>query len=96
MTPSVNEYTLYSIPLRMSRGKASCYGTGFLYLHNSTHYLVTAWHNVSGRNFLDKQPISQALWLPLHMHVKLPIEYKTVSETETEVGTFDLRHEVIF
>jgi len=30
------------------------------------------------------------------MHVKLPIEYKTVSETETEVGTFDFVMKLYF
>ena len=59
----------------MSRGENKSSGTGFLYLMGENHYLVTAWHNLSGRNFIDKTPISSRGWLPSHIRMKLPLAY---------------------
>lgn len=33
--------------------------TGFIYLYNDKYYLVTNWHNVTGRNPLNGQPLTQ-------------------------------------
>lgn len=48
-------------------------GTGFFYLHNSKSYLVTNWHNVTGRNSIDMTPLSPQLALP-NLTI-LPIPY---------------------
>jgi hypothetical protein len=34
-------------------------GTAFFYTAGDKHYLITNWHNVSGRRPLDKQPTSK-------------------------------------
>lgn len=39
-------------------------GTGFIYEYNGAFYLITNWHNVSGRNPLTNQCLSKTLAIP--------------------------------
>lgn len=39
-------------------------GTAFVYARSDQHYLITNWHNVSGRNPLTGQCLSETLALP--------------------------------
>jgi hypothetical protein len=50
----------------------SALGTAFLFWSGAEHYLVTAWHNLTGRNFVTKQSIAK--WHPVTIEVELPIE----------------------
>jgi len=75
MAPAnIHPFTPASTMLCMSNGPSKCFGTGFLYFHGSAHYLVTAWHNFSGRSFVDKKPVSPNSWLPSHAQVSIPLE----------------------
>lgn len=44
-------------------------GTGFFYSHTDEWYLITNWHNFSGRNFLTKESLSERF--PDFIEVKL-------------------------
>jgi hypothetical protein len=33
--------------------------TGFIFIHNDKYYLITNWHNVTGRNPLTAEPLSE-------------------------------------
>ena len=46
-------------------------GSGFFYELNNTWFLVTNWHNLSGKNFLNKRPLMQTRRFPTHIKVKL-------------------------
>lgn len=48
--------------------------TGFLWLHNETHYLITNWHVVTGRSPTNKQPIDKHGTVPDKL--KLWFRYK--------------------
>ena len=50
-------------------------GTGFLYRRNNQYYLVTAWHNLSGRHSLTLKPIHSQGGLPNNMIVDMPSVY---------------------
>ncbi len=39
-------------------------GTGFIYELGGSHYLITNWHNVSGRNPLTGECLSKTLAIP--------------------------------
>lgn len=39
-------------------------GTGFIYERNGANYLITNWHNVTGRNPLDGSCLSETLAVP--------------------------------
>ena len=49
-------------------------GTAFLYRDSDESFLVTNWHNVSGKHFLSKEPLSQnplTARFPTHIKAKL-------------------------
>ena len=71
-------------------------GSGFLYFHNNSHHLVTAWHNCSGRNFVDKQPISKDGWVPSHMQIILPLVHPLEAHDGSEYGTFGFTTRLYF
>lgn len=50
-------------------------GTGFFYEHLNEHYLITNWHNISGRHFLTNEPLSSRL--PTFIEAKF---YKKIDE----------------
>ena len=46
-------------------------GTAFFYEYNNSWFLITTWHNLSGKHFLSKQPISQSRRCPTYIKAKL-------------------------
>ena len=62
-------------------GNLKAHGTGFLYLHKNVHYYVTAWHVLSGRHFISKQPISPVGWLPQTIQTAVQLELDEGSGT---------------
>jgi len=48
-------------------------GTGVIYQHASEYYIVTAWHNLSGRHSESLQPLSDNLAIPDNVVVNLAI-----------------------
>lgn len=45
-------------------------GTAFLYTHSDQRYLITNWHNVSGRNFRDKSYMRSDKRVPTTLKAK--------------------------
>ncbi|WP_155410486.1 hypothetical protein [Pluralibacter gergoviae] len=45
-------------------------GTAFHYYHNSDVFLITNWHNISGRHFLTKEPLSAQNRFPESIKIK--------------------------
>ena len=54
--PAIDQFTLAAIPLQRSF-KETYLGqaTGFLWQIRETHYLVTNWHVLSGKDFFTQQ-----------------------------------------
>lgn len=50
-------------------------GTGFLYRRQGNTYLVTAWHNLSGRHSVTLKPLHEKGALPNNMLVDMPQVY---------------------
>jgi len=71
----------------MSKLDLKSRGTGFLYLHEGQHYLITAWHNVTGRDFVTKQPLGAGGWTPERLHLVLQLE--GFSDQEGWAGRLD-------
>ena len=46
-------------------------GSAFFYEHNKQSYLITNWHNVSGRHFLTKIPLTSNGRFPTYLIAKL-------------------------
>lgn len=68
-----NPFTIRSLKIFTTRDGCSAAGTAFLYMFEGNHHLVTAWHNVSGRDFISKQPVSPNGWLPNRIKICLPV-----------------------
>lgn len=49
-------------------------GTGVIYQHGSDYYIVTAWHNLSGRHSESLQSLSKNLAIPDNVVVSLAID----------------------
>lgn len=47
-------------------------GTAFFYIHKNESYLITNWHNVSGRRPYDHKPISKHAAIPDNLVVEVP------------------------
>jgi hypothetical protein len=53
------------VHLTFRRGKSElAVGSGVLYRRNNAYYIVTAWHNVTGRHSLSLKPLSKLAALP--------------------------------
>jgi hypothetical protein len=46
-------------------------GSGFFYEYGEESFLITNWHNFSGRHFLTRAPISDSSRFPTYIKVKL-------------------------
>lgn len=46
-------------------------GTAFFYFCENSWFLITNWHNLSGRHFLSKEPLSRPPKLPTHIEAHL-------------------------
>ena len=76
-----NLHTLKSFMIEIindANGKLST-ATGFLYEHNNSIYLITNWHNVTGRNSISHDQLSKLL--PTHFYVSLPKAQKQYNGT---------------
>ncbi|PSV87171.1 hypothetical protein C9I88_20315 [Photobacterium iliopiscarium] len=51
-------------------------GTAFIYEHQNKTYLVTNWHNVTGRNPQTLQPLSKHLSIPNSIILPIPFSHK--------------------
>ena len=70
--PSIEQHSVATVPLRMLFNDTDLsVGTGFIWEHAGKHFLITNWHNVSGRDVFTKKHLSKtagepnrlALWL---------------------------------
>lgn len=61
--PILNSNSLAVTPLEVLdfKGQIFAHGTAFVYILGGEKYLVTAWHNVSGRHFFTRKLNSSAL-----------------------------------
>ena len=57
-------------------------GTAFLYSYEEKAYLITNWHNVSGRHFLTKLPLSIDR-APLFIEIKLATNLPRVADIDS-------------
>ena len=48
-------------------------GSGFFYEINSNHFLITNWHNISGKHFLTKQYLNENGRCPTYIEAKIAI-----------------------
>ena len=46
-------------------------GAAFFYKDRATIYLITNWHNLSGKHFLTKEPLNERKRLPTYIKIKL-------------------------
>jgi hypothetical protein len=53
--------------------------TGFIFLHNDKYYLITNWHNVTGRNPENGQPVSK-------YHAGIPDVFLTHFRIKNDIG----------
>ena len=51
--------------------------TGFFYLHNDKSYLITNWHNVTGRHPQTLKPLSETAAIPDDMAIFMPYKEDT-------------------
>ncbi|MCR9240795.1 MAG: serine protease [Rhodobiaceae bacterium] len=74
VVPTIDYYSMVSIPLRIGGRNQERLATGFFYERQGTTYLVSNWHVMSGRNTYTGRPISKNCWVPdtahLHLHRK--------------------------
>ncbi|MBF0268969.1 MAG: trypsin-like peptidase domain-containing protein [Alphaproteobacteria bacterium] len=61
-------------------------GTGFFYSYNDKNYLITNWHNISGKNFLTKEPNSAIRRFPTFLEVKLSAWLPGKNDTFTTIS----------
>lgn len=61
------------------------HATGFIYEHSEKLYLITNWHNVSGKHPVTKEPISKN-------HVGIPDVFLTYFRLKNNPGNDELRH----
>lgn len=88
-------YSQCPFQIRMYDGAGICStGTGFFYEHAGEWYIITNWHNFSGKDFLNKSPLTPGR-LPTYVeiHISLYIdEYLYVEKTR--FTTISLRVEI--
>lgn len=90
MTPHVVMDQMSKVPLKLEflYGDTKLgIGTGFIYEYSAEHYLITNWHNVTGRDPRDKKP---SLWnggIPNKMRFSFP-RYLPLSSNGKDVTDF--------
>jgi hypothetical protein len=69
-TINISQGSLVTSPLRMFfKGTELSLGTGFFYQSGESHFLITNWHNVSGRHPKTFKPLGAHAGLPDRMNV---------------------------
>ncbi|WP_156026219.1 hypothetical protein [Xanthobacter sp. 91] len=72
-----SKITYSNVRLTMRRERhVLAIGSGFIYKKNSKFYIVTAWHNLSGRNSHSLRPLHDIGGLPDNIVVDFPVEYE--------------------
>jgi hypothetical protein len=62
---TIDPFSLAAVPIFMSIDNIGLsHGTCFFYVKNGSRYLVTNWHNLSGRKSFSGQPISETGAIP--------------------------------
>lgn len=62
-------------------------GTAFFYLHNGKSYLITNWHNVSGRKPSDNKPISKQAAIPDNLVLEVPMVLHETPELNGQMAS---------
>jgi hypothetical protein len=78
------------ILLHDSRGIISS-GTAFLYSFSGKSFIITNWHNVSGKHFLTKEPLSSHRRIPEFMTLKISKYINTKEGADRLFGLFSHR-----
>ncbi|HEI6975265.1 TPA: hypothetical protein SK287_003425 [Yersinia enterocolitica] len=65
-------------------------GTAFHYSCNGSVFLITNWHNISGRHFLTKEPLSNNNRFPTYIKIKY-ISYTDQHRYEFTSQSFELK-----
>jgi hypothetical protein len=61
----IDEFSVTSVPILMTSGEnLQSHGSAFFYKRNADIYLITNWHNLSGRNPITGAPLSNTGALP--------------------------------
>jgi hypothetical protein len=61
----IDQYSVATVPVQMLFGTTKlAQGTGFIWLNGSAHYLITNWHNVSGKDPRSRKHLSETLAEP--------------------------------
>lgn len=77
-------YSMAAIPIEMHFGQQHLStGTAFFWKEGCQHYLVTAWHNLSGRHFQTKRHISGTAAEPDRIRVWWNIDAQPVGQKRT-------------
>lgn len=92
----LNSFTYRTAEIQLLRGPLQAQGSGFLFHHRSGLHLVTAWHNVTGRNFIDKKAITPGCWLPSQLKIRFALEHVGEGEGAKEVQWFDFTTRLYF
>lgn len=61
----------FQLLIHDQRGSVRSAGSALFYEVDDKHFLITNWHIVSGRNFLNGKPLVTPSWEPLRITAKL-------------------------
>ena len=67
-------------------------GTAFFYEIEDDWYLITNWHNISGKHFLTHEPLSPERRLPTRLVSKLATHTIGTEEDQFGIGPFRYAH----
>ena len=71
------------VPLRLEflyNDELLAIGTGFVYQYNQEYFLITNWHNVTGRDALTKKPLHSGCAIPNRMRFNFPCYHLPTKE----------------
>ena len=67
---AIDQYSVSTVPIEMLFGSANlATGTGFVWEASGEFFLITNWHNVSGRDPFSGQHISKTTAEPDRLHI---------------------------
>ncbi len=68
--PTIDQYSAATVPIEMFFGSTNlAIGTGFVWEASAEFFLITNWHNVSGRDPFSGQHISKTTAEPDRLRV---------------------------
>jgi hypothetical protein len=66
----IDQYSVATVPIEALFGKTSLFlGTGFVWQHEEDFYLITNWHNVSGRDPFTNKHLSKTAAEPDRLRI---------------------------